>query len=89
MRRISTNLAGVISLAFGVYGLSSVPALAYLDAGTGSMILQVLLGGFAGLAMVGKLYWHRILVTLRIRSDAPTETQDASANATDARTGER
>lgn len=37
----------------------SNPAYAYLDPGTGSMILQLLLGGVAGLLVIGKLYWHR------------------------------
>ena len=73
--------SGVLAFAAYVYGLSSLPAFAYLDAGTGSMILQVLLGGFAGLAMVGRLYWHRILVTLRIRSDAPAEAETAAEPA--------
>ncbi len=36
------------------------PAYAYLDPGTGSMLIQLLLGGFAGVLVVGKLYWHRI-----------------------------
>jgi hypothetical protein len=36
------------------------PAHAYLDANTGSLILQILVGGLAGLALVGKLAWHRI-----------------------------
>jgi hypothetical protein len=36
------------------------PAWAYLDPGTGSMILQLLLGGIAGAMVVGKLYWHRL-----------------------------
>ena len=35
-------------------------AHAYLDANTGSLILQILVGGLAGLALVGKLAWHRI-----------------------------
>lgn len=38
----------------------SHPAYAYLDPGSGSMLLQLLLGGFAGIAMVFKLYWERI-----------------------------
>ncbi len=38
----------------------STPAHAYLDAGTGSMILQLLIGGFAGALVVGKLYWQKI-----------------------------
>jgi hypothetical protein len=34
--------------------------LGYLDAGTGSMLMQALAGGLAGVAVVGKLYWRRI-----------------------------
>lgn len=36
------------------------PAYAYLDPGTGSMLLQLLLGGVAGLMAIGKLYWMEI-----------------------------
>ena len=36
------------------------PAHAYLDANTGSLNLQILVGGVAGVALVGKLFWHRI-----------------------------
>jgi hypothetical protein len=35
------------------------PAYAYLDPGTGSMMLQLMLGGVAGLMVVGKLYLRR------------------------------
>ncbi len=41
--------------------LSESSAHAYLDAGTGSMLLQLLLGGVAGLAVILKLFWHKIL----------------------------
>lgn len=41
--------------------------LAYLDPGSGSMILQILAGGFAALAVTARLYWGRILTFLRIR----------------------
>ena len=37
------------------------PAYAYLDPGTGSMILQLLLGGAAGVLIIGKLYWQRFM----------------------------
>ncbi len=40
--------------------LTAKPAYAYLDPGTGSMILQLLLGGVAGALMVGKLYYRKI-----------------------------
>ncbi len=35
-------------------------AVAYLDPGTGSMMLQVILGGIAAIAVAIKLYWHRL-----------------------------
>lgn len=38
---------------------------AYIDPGTGSMILQLLLGGVAGALVVGKLYWHKLLALFR------------------------
>jgi len=36
------------------------PAHAYLDPGTGAMMLQLLLGGVAGALVVGKLYFAKI-----------------------------
>jgi hypothetical protein len=36
------------------------PIIAYLDPGSGSMILQAFAGGIAGVAVVGKLYWRRL-----------------------------
>lgn len=39
--------------------LSAAPAWAYLDPGTGSMMLQLMLGGVAGALVVGKLYMQR------------------------------
>ena len=40
--------------------------LGYLDPGSGSMILQVLAGGVAGAAVIGKLYWKRLKNLLRV-----------------------
>jgi hypothetical protein len=40
--------------------------LAYLDPGAGSLILQALAGGLAGIAVVGKLYWARVKRVLRL-----------------------
>ena len=36
------------------------PAHAYLDPAAGSLILQVILGGVAGLIVLLKLYWQRL-----------------------------
>ena len=35
-------------------------AFAYLDPGTGSMLLQVILGGVAAVGVAIKLYWHKL-----------------------------
>lgn len=35
-------------------------AHAYLDPGNGSMFLQLLLGGFAGVGVIVRLYWKKI-----------------------------
>ena len=40
--------------------LWSPAAHAYLDPGTGSMLLQLLLGGLAGAAVIGRAYWGRL-----------------------------
>ncbi|MDL2285947.1 hypothetical protein LJC24_00720 [Desulfococcaceae bacterium OttesenSCG-928-F15] len=42
-------------------------ALAYLDPGTGSAILQGVIGALAATAIVLKLYWHKFLRLLGIR----------------------
>ena len=42
---------------------------AYLDVGSGSMILQLIAGGTAAVAVTGKLYWRRMLTLLRIRKE--------------------
>jgi hypothetical protein len=41
--------------------------VSYLDPGSGSMILQIIAGGTAAVAVTGKLYWRRLLKLLRIR----------------------
>ena len=69
MHSIRTHGFGIV-IAILMIGMSTSPAWAYLDPGTGSIILQMLLGGVAGLLLAGKLYWHKILTTLGIRRDA-------------------
>lgn len=58
------SLTVPFAMTFLFFGASTTPAYAYLDPGTGSMILQVLLGGAAGVALAGKLYWHRFLTMI-------------------------
>jgi len=40
---------------------TSQPAWAYIDPASGSMIVQLALGGVAGMLVVLKLYWHRFM----------------------------
>ena len=49
------------------------PAHAYLDANTGSLLIQLLVGGVAGIALVGKLMWHRITGVFRPNRDEEPE----------------
>ncbi len=48
----------VTALIFFAFPFES--AFAYLDPGTGSMLLQVILGGVAAATVALKLYWQRI-----------------------------
>ena len=58
-------------LGLALTGLAA-PAYAYLDPGTGSMILQILLGGAAGVAFAGRLYWRRFLEMIGARPETAT-----------------
>jgi hypothetical protein len=49
---------------------SGTSADAYLDPGSGSMMLQLLLGGVAGIGVILKLYWTKILTALGMRRAA-------------------
>ena len=55
--------------------------LAYLDAGSASAIVTLILGGIAGVGVAIKYRWHRLLVFLRIRKEdaqpaAPSEAAE-------------
>ena len=54
---------------------AATPAYAYLDPGTGSMLLQVILGGVAAVGVAVKLYWHRILAAMGMRRKPDTEEE--------------
>ena len=60
-----------------ISGLFVFPAqaYAYLDPGTGSMILQGIIGGLAAAAVVAKLYWHRLLRFFGFRKDSSPDDQ--------------
>jgi len=65
-----------------ISGLFVFPAqaYAYLDPGTGSMILQGVIGGLAAAAVVAKLYWHRLLRFFGLRKDSSPDDRKASTH---------
>ena len=52
-------------------------AVAYLDPGTGSMLLQVILGGVAAVAVAIKLYWHKVRAALGMAKKEQPEDESA------------
>ncbi|HEY8370223.1 MAG TPA: hypothetical protein VIM86_13010 [Thermodesulfobacteriota bacterium] len=55
MRRTTTIAAAGLLVV-----LTAAPAHAYLDPGSGSMLLQLVLGGVAGFVVLVKLYWQKL-----------------------------
>src|SRR4029077_8277231 len=62
----SARIAGLASPPTNISAMSPV---GYLDAGSGSMLLQIVLGGVAAIGVTAKMTWRRVLRTLRIRRD--------------------
>ena len=52
-------------------------AVAYLDPGTGSMLLQVILGGIAAVGVAIKLYWHKLRVAFGVGKKEDSEDESA------------
>ena len=52
-------------------------AVAYLDPGTGSMLLQVILGGVAAVGVALKLFWHKIRVAVGLSKKPAPEDESA------------
>ena len=50
----------LITAGLGAFIMAAEPAYAYLDPGTGSMLLQGLLAGILGALYAIKLYWSRL-----------------------------
>lgn len=51
-------------------------AFAYLDPGSGSMLLQLILGGVAGLMVVVKLYWQSFLSLFKGKKSTDSDSTD-------------
>ena len=62
---------------------------AYLDPGSGSMLLQVLLGGIAGIAVSIKMFGKRIFSTLAFWKREEKPEAPARPKAPEPETGEK
>ena len=58
----------MFKMTCSMFMLSSIfapGAHAYIDPGSGSVLLQLLLGGIAGIGVVAKLYWDQVKTRCR------------------------
>ena len=62
MNQKSLILTGIFLFTFGELFISN--AFAYIDPGTGSMILQSLIGALVGGVIVLKVYWTKIKLAI-------------------------
>ncbi len=74
MVRVASGLLSIGSVLLVMLSFTQ-PAFAYLDPGTGSLILQLLLGGIAGVTVVVKVYFKGFMARLGLGGQS-TETQD-------------
>ena len=77
--RVARN-AGV-PVAFGalLVLVSARPAYGYIDPGTGSFVIQVLVGSALGSLLVLKMFWRRIIGAVgRLFGRKPTDPGDKS-----------
>jgi len=56
--------------------VAEAPAHAYLDPGAGSVLFQVLLGGFAAVGVIVKLFWHNLTAPFRKRQPPSPDDKD-------------
>ena len=53
-------LLPIFTLALLFRGFFVSEAYAYLDPGSGSVVIQMLIGALAGVGITMKIYWHKI-----------------------------
>jgi hypothetical protein len=70
-----TVVGGVILILCGTCG----SALAYLDPGTGSIVLQSLIAGIIGSAALARMYWHRLKALFQRALDLNQREKDSES----------
>lgn len=72
-RTTTQQLRIVVALLLGTW---MVPAHAYLDPGTGSLIIQGIIGAIAAIGVTSRLYWYRIKAYFNGDQNRTNETED-------------
>ncbi len=69
------NKAYWLGIALMIFLITEARLQAYLDPGSGSMLVQLLLGGAAGIGVILKLTWQRLRT--RLKPQPPAERRSA------------
>ena len=64
---------GLAAAALCVSAFTAAAHTQYLDPGSSSILIQVLLGGIVGLAAIVKLYWNKIRGVLSWSRKSPRD----------------
>lgn len=67
----------VALVGIGLSLLYAADALAYFDPASGSLVLQMILGGIAGVALMVRIYWHKVLGLFGVRTPDPRQDDDS------------
>lgn len=74
------ELTGWILAVFGLLlVMPNGTAHAYLDPGSGSFIIQILIAALAGSLLTLRVFWSRIIGFFRKSDESTQETSDASS----------
>jgi hypothetical protein len=63
--------------------------VAYLDAASGSMIVQAVVAGVAGVAVFAKIFWRRLTTPFRREAESTPQTQATTHERVGAKDDER
>lgn len=74
------TVINAVFTCFAVIFIAIEPAHAYLDPGSGALVLQLLLSGVAGLLVVGKIFWSSLKAPF-VRSELEIDVPVNSPNA--------
>jgi hypothetical protein len=74
MCKIAYILSSLFIFSFSA--IMATPAYAYLDPGTGSMILQGIIAGLAMISMTFKMWWYKLISIFKRSNKLDQEIDD-------------